>query len=173
MRKVSLYIAASLDGSIARRDGSVDWLPTDQDYGYADFIGRTDTVILGRKTYEAARQLMPGNPFPGKRTVVFSRTHTARRDKYAEFVGGDIVKFIRELREQPGQTIWLAGGANIVRTCLTTGVVDEIILSLPPLLLGDGVPLFLRRAVSTPLTLRNCHSFPGGLVQLAYDVQAA
>ena len=173
MRKVSLYIAASLDGSIARRDGSVAWLPTDRDYGYADFSARTDTVILGRKTYEAGRQLMSGAPFPGKRTVVFSRTRAGHRDKYAEFIGGDIGKFIRELREQPGKTIWLVGGAKIFRTCLTAGVVDEIILSLPPLLLGDGVPLFLRRAVSTPLTLRNCHSFPGGLVQLAYDVQAA
>lgn len=173
MRKVSLYLAASLDGSIAGRAGSVDWLPTDQDYGYADFIGRTDTVLLGRKTYEAARQLIPGHPFPGKRPVVFSRTRPARRDKYAEFVSGDIVKFIRELRAQPGQTIWLAGGAKIVRTCLTAGVVDEIILSLPPVRLADGVPLFLRRAVSTPLTLRHCHSFPGGLVQLAYDVEAA
>ena len=69
-------------------------------------------------------------------------------------------QFVRELRALPGKTIWLVVVGEIVRPCLEAGIVNEIILSIPPVLLGDGVPLFLRRSVPTALTLRNCHSFP-------------
>ena len=174
MRKVSLYIAASLDGFIARRDGSLDWLPQDpqEDFGYKNFIAGVDTLVMGRKTYE---QVVTLGAWPNseQRCYVVSRMPGVKRAKHAKFVGGDVVAFVRELRALPGKTIWLVGGGEIVQPCLEAGIVDEIILSIPPVLLGDGVPLFLRRSVSTPLTLRNCHSFPGGLVQLAYDVQAA
>ena len=174
MRKISLYIAASLDGFIARRDGSLDWLPQKppEDFGYKNFIAGVDTLVMGRKTYEHALTLGPW-PDTGKRCYVLTRTPGVKHAKHAKFVGGDVVAFVRELRELPGKNIWLMGGGEIVRSCLVAGAVDEIILSIPPVLVGDGVPLFLRRSVPTALTLRNCHSFPGGLVQLAYDVQAA
>lgn len=172
MRKTSLYIAASLDGHIARRDGSVDWLPVpsaQQDYGYADFIRRVDTLVMGRKTYDQTLNLGDW-PYAERRSIVFSRARDGRRDRHADFVDGDVATVVRELRAQPGGDIWLVGGGEVVRPCLAGRVVDEVILSIPPVLLGDGVPLFLPRPVMTRLHLRNCHAFPDGLVQLTYDV---
>lgn len=172
MRKVSLYIAASLDGQIARRDGSIDWLPRPgkkQDYGYADFIRRVDTLVMGRKTYDQAVSL--GNwPYGARRSVVLSRTDCGRREAQAEFVAGDIAGIVKELRAEPGGDIWLVGGGEVVRPCLAGRVIDEIILSIPPLLLGEGIPVFLPRPLQTQLHLRNCHAFPDGLVQLSYEV---
>ncbi len=172
MRKVSLYITASQDGQIAHCNGSIDRLSRPgkkQDYGYADFIRRVDTLVMGRKTYDQAVSL--GNwPCGDRRSVVLSRNDSGRREAQAEFVAGDIAGIVKELRTEPGRDIWLVGGGEVVSPCLAGHVIDEIILSIPPFLLGDGIPLFLPRSLQTQLHLRNCHAFPGGLVQLSYDV---
>lgn len=173
MRKVSLYIAASLDGYIARANGAFDWLPPitpAEDYGYADFFARVDTVLLGRKTYEVSRAL-GGQLYEGRRCVVFTRTPIAWRDPHAEFVSDEVAEFVRGLRAEPGRDIWLVGGAQIVADCLAGRVVDEIILTTVPVLLGDGIPLFLHGARGDQaLKLRGARSFSTGLVQATYDV---
>lgn len=173
MRKVSLYLAASLDGQIARRNGSVDWLPVPrrrEDYGYANFLRRIDTLVLGRKTYDHA---VSGGEwsYGDRRSVVFSRTRRARSAAPVEFVQGDVAETVRALRDTSGGDIWLVGGGDVVRSCLRARVIDEIILSIPPVLMGEGISHFLPQAVRTQLHLRNCHAFPDGLVQLSYDVQ--
>lgn len=172
MRRVSLYIAASVDGFIARRDGALDWLPRSQapgDYGYSNFIRGIDTMVMGRRTYEAALRL---GPWPGDdlRVVVFSRRKAGRRDKRADFIDGDVAGELRQMKAEKGRGIWLVGGGEILRPCLAGRVVDEIILTLPPVLIGEGIPLFLPQDVQTRLHLRECQSYPGGLVQLAYNV---
>lgn len=173
MRKVSLYIAASLDGYIARKDGAIDWLPpitAEEDYGYGAFFARVDTVLLGRKTYELMLTL-GGQPYEGRRCIVFTRTPLAWRDPHAEFVSDEAAGFVRALRSEPGRDIWLVGGGEMVGACLAGGVIDEIILTVVPVLLGEGLPLFPAQPCGDrKLRLRETRGFATGLAQLTYDV---
>ena len=148
-KKVSLYVAASLDGFIARPDGAVDWLPVPvpggEDYGYAAFLDTVDTLLIGRKTYDQLPTFGPW-PYGGRRCIVFSATRGGTRDAHAEFLDCDIAACVRELKAGPGDgVIWLVGGAEIIAACLAGGVVDEIILTTVPVLLGEGIRLFPRR----------------------------
>ena len=174
MKKTILYIAASLDGYIARTDGSVDWLPAPviggEDYGYAAFLETVDTLVMGRKSYD---QMLTFGPWPygGRRCVVFSGTRGGQRDAHAEFVDGDIAACVRELKTESGDGgIWLFGGAEVAAACLAGDVVDEIILTTVPLLLGDGIRLFPETTWMTRLRLEDVRSFSDGLVQQRYAV---
>lgn len=174
MRRVILYIAASLDGYIARRDDGLDWLPlpTEQeDYGYAALLAGVDTVVMGRKTYDVTRSLGAW-PYPAQRTVVFSRRLTGAAEPGVEFSSRQPAELVGELRRTAGRAIWLVGGGEIVRDCLEGGAVDEIILTTIPVLLGDGLPLFLPRPGGCKLARRAIRSYPDGLVQSHYDVLA-
>ncbi|MFA6289838.1 MAG: dihydrofolate reductase family protein [Opitutaceae bacterium] len=176
-KQVILYIAASLDGFIARRDGSVDWLPTPgaggEDYGYGAFLATVDTLLMGRKTYEQSLSFGPW-PYGDRRCVVFSGTRGGQRDARAEFVDCDIAAFVRELKAEPGDgVVWLVGGAEIVAACLAGGVVDEIILTTVPMLLGEGIRLFPETSWSTRLHLQEGRSFPDGLLQQTYATAPA
>lgn len=171
-KKVSLYIAASLDGFIARPDGAVDWLPAPvpgvEDYGYTAFLDAADTLLMGRKTYE---QLPAFGlwPYGDRRCIVFSATRGGTRDAHAEFLDCDIAACVRELKAEPGDgVIWLVGGAEIIAACLAGGVVDEIILTTVPVLLGEGIRLFPETGWSTRLSLRQVQSYSDGLVQHTY-----
>ncbi len=172
MRKLIYYVAASLDGCIARRDGAVDWLPTPtakEDYGYAKFLARVDTLLVGRKTYE---QMLTHGPWAyGERACyVLTRKWAGQRDLHATFINGNIATLVHRLKRQPGRDIWLVGGGESAHACFEAGVVDEIILTQVPVLLGDGLPLFLSRDSSDRLVLRDSRAFPDGLVQLTYAV---
>lgn len=174
MKKTTLYIAASLDGFIARTDGSVDWLPAPviggEDYGYAAFLETVDTLVMGRKSYEQSLTFGPW-PYGGRRCVVFSGTRGGQRDAQAEFVDGDIAACVRELKVGPCDgVIWLFGGAEVVAACLAGDVVDEIILTTVPVLLGEGIRLFPQTTWMTRLRLEDVRSFPDGLVQQRYAV---
>lgn len=177
MKKVTLYIAASLDGFIAGKDGSVDWLPVPveggEDYGYAAFLETVDTLVMGRKTYEQVRMFGPW-PYGGRRCVVFSGTRGGQRDECAELVEGDIAAWVRELKEGDGEGgIWLVGGAEVIAACLAGEVVDEIILTTVPVLLGEGIRLFPETTWMTRLRLEGVQSFADGLVQLRYGAVPA
>jgi dihydrofolate reductase len=172
MRKLIYYVAASVDGCIARRDGAVDWLPAPtakQDYGYAKFLERIDTLLVGRKTYE---QMLTFGPWTyGERPCyVLTRKWAGQRDLHATFIGGNIATLVHRLKRQPGRDIWLVGGGESAHACFEAGVVDEIVLTQVPVLLGDGLPLFLSRDTSDNLSLQDSHVFPDGLVQLTYAV---
>ncbi|CAM2973046.1 dihydrofolate reductase family protein [Rariglobus hedericola] len=176
MKKVTLYIAASLDGFIARTDGAIDWLPVPdlagEDYGYGELLESVDTLLLGRKTYEQVLTLGPW-PYEGKRCIVFSATRAGQRDDRVEFVDCDIAACVRELKAEPGEgIIWLVGGAEIIAACLAGGVVDEIILTTVPVLLGEGIRLFPETTWLTRLKLENVHAYPDGLVQQIYLMAA-
>jgi dihydrofolate reductase len=166
MRKVVLFIASSLDMFIAREDGSVDWLFTDADYGYSEFYGSVDTVLMGRKTYELALRL--GDNFSGKRCVVFSRG-AGKAEGNAEFIS-DPVAFTKKLIAEPGKDVWLVGGGEIVSVLLNAGLVREIILSIHPIILGQGIPLFNNIRRTIPLKMIKSEKFESGLVQLRYLV---
>jgi len=163
MRKVRLFIASSLDGYIAREDGSVDWLFSDADYGYSEFYGSIDTVVMGRKTYEKSLEFEE-HPFRGKKVYVFSRSV---KEKGVEFVS-DVVGFMKKLVRSKGKDIWLVGGSEIVSIFLNEGLIDEIILSIHPVILGRGIPLFKNVQKEVWLKMQKSVSFDSGLVQIHY-----
>lgn len=168
MRKIRLFIASSLDGYIARTSGEVDWLFTDADYGYAEFFDSIDTVIVGGKTYRQSLEFEE-YPFKGKKVFVFSKTMQGKNDD-VEFVGEDIKDFTNKLREQSGGDIWLVGGAEIIHYFIKAGLLDELILSIHPIILGDGIPLIVKDAsLETKLELKEVKTFDSGLLQVSYN----
>jgi dihydrofolate reductase len=167
MRKLVLFIASSLDGYIARTSGEVDWLFTDQDYGYSDFSAKIDTVLMGRRTYDQV--LSFGEyPYQGMHSFVFSKSYANKQDANVEFVSANLTHFIQALKHQAGKNIWLVGGSEIIHLCLQHDLIDEFIISIHPIILGDGIPL-LRSPLSTKkLSFQHCQTFDTGLLQLTY-----
>ena len=174
-RSVIVHIATSADGFIARRDGDLEWLTSrpapDGFYGMNDFMRSIDTKVLGRKTYEASLRL--GAKFDSKsRIIVFSR-HAPPADAPSgvEFVNGAIGPFVSRLRELPGKNIWLMGGGELIASFLDEQAIDEFVMSVVPVFIGDGIPLIARRHRHVPLELHSVERFEDGLVQLHYRVQ--
>ena len=173
-RKVIVHIAASADGYIARPDGDLDWLtsrPAPKGfYGMNAFMRTIDTMLLGRKTYEASLQL--GSTFDStSRTIVFSH-HPPPPNAPAgvEFASGAIGPFVSRLRDEPGKDIWLMGGGDLIASFLDAQAIDEFVVSVVPVFIGDGIPLIARRHRHVPLVLQSVERFDDGLVQLHYRV---
>lgn len=145
-RKIVLYIAMSLDGYIARKDGTLDWLPDpgDIDMGYDDFYDTIDTVVMGAATYEQIiNELSPDVwPYEGKQCFV-ATTKNRTSDKRTTFISEDIAGFVSKLKQQPGKDIWLVGGGKLVDPFIKQNVIDQYIITVMPTILGDGIPLFL------------------------------
>jgi len=175
-RKVIVHIATSADGYIAGPDGDLEWLTSrpapDGFYGMNTFMKSIDTTVLGRKTYEVSLGL--GAKFDARsRTIVFSRREPpAEVPSGVEFVNGAIAPFVSRLREQPGKDIWLMGGGEIIASFLDEQAIDEFVISVVPVFIGDGIPLIARRHRHVPLHLQSVERFEDGLVQLHYRVQA-
>jgi dihydrofolate reductase len=174
-RKIIVHIGTSADGYIARPDGDLEWLTSRPKpagfYGMSDFMRSIDTRLLGRKTYEMGLRM--GAKFDSKtRTIVFSR-HAPPADAPpgAEFVNGAIGPFVSRLREQPGKDIWLMGGGELIASFLDEQAIDEFVVSMAPVFIGDGIPLIARRHRHVPLDLHSVERFEDGVVQLRYRVQ--
>lgn len=168
-RKVVLYIATSLDGYIARENGEIDWLFSDQDYGYTDFLSTVDTIILGNRTY---RQALTFGEFPykDKECYVFSKTIKGSNE-YVTFVNDDFVPFIEDLKKKAGKNIWLVGGTRTIDLFMKNKLIDEFIISIHPIILSKGIELFKEGNDELNLVLRESTNFSSGLVQLHYDVK--
>lgn len=172
MPRLILYIAASLDGYIARPDGAVDWLEAfntpGEDYGYADFYATLSDVALGGVTYRQALGFGAW-PYPGVTAHVFSRSqHTAPAGVSARFYAGDVFGVLTALKRTARKDIWLAGGADLVTQCLQHGLIDETILSYIPLFLGAGIPLAHGNLPPGRLTLLSHRVYAAGVVQVHY-----
>lgn len=165
MRKVLLNVAVSLDGFIEDKNGAFDWCFTDQDYGMTEFMDRVDTVLFGRKSYEVMLQYDP-NLYPGKNNIVFSST--LQKAENIELVHTDPAEKVRELKAQQGKDIFLFGGAVLMEALMKEKLVDEMHLSIHPILLGNGKPLFISAENRTQLKLLNTKTYDSGLVQLVY-----
>lgn len=165
--RVKLFIATSLDGYIAREDGSVDWLFDADDYGYEEFYNSVETLVMGRKTYEQV--LSFGKyPYPGKQAYVFSRTLAGTKDENVEFVAGAIDTFTNGLRASLQGDIWLVGGAGLVQSFMEMRLIDDFLLFVHPVVLGRGIPLFSPGEGEQNLNLNDCRRYPSGLIQLHY-----
>ena len=174
-RKVIVHIATSADGYIARPDGDLEWLTSRPApagfYGMNAFMRSIDTKVFGRKTYEMSLRL--GAKFDSKnRHIVFSR-HAPPADAPSgvEFVSEAIGPFVSRLRAQPGKDIWLIGGGEIIASFVDEQAIDEFVISVVPVFIGDGIPLIARRHRHVPLDLRSLERFEDGVVQLHYLVQ--
>lgn len=167
MRAVKLFIACSLDGFIARKDDSVDWLFHDNDYGMSAFYKTIDTVLIGRKTYDLMVRLGLSH-YKGKANYVFSRTRAGAEGENIQYVSSGVREFTESLRKKNGKDIWLVGGSMLIDSFLKRHLIDEIILSMHPVILGEGIPLFRGGITQTDLTLQKCVEYESGLVQLWY-----
>ena len=170
MRKIKLYIASSLDSYIAGEGGNIDWLFSDEDYGYAKFYDSIDTILVGRKTYDQSLKF-DEYPYKGKKVYVFTRRIEEKKNtRYVEYINVDIPNFVRHLLKLVGKDIWLLGGGEIVSIFLNADLVDEIILSIHPVILGRGIPLFSNIKKRVNLQLLESKPFGSGLVQLCYGI---
>lgn len=172
-RKLLLYIAMSLDGYIAKKDDTIDFLSVvetpNEDYGYRDFTHNIDTVIWGRRTFDKVLSFGDGVPHKDKKVYVISKTREGMVE-HAEYVP-DVADLVKKLKQQPGKDIYCDGGAEVVFELLQKRLFDTIIISVIPHLLGDGIRLFREGNVEQYLKLRKSISYPSGLVQLWYEVQ--
>jgi dihydrofolate reductase len=167
MRKIVLNIALSLDGYIAGPQGEFDWLFTDQDYGLKEFFSRVDTALIGRKTYDLMMKL-GGTAYPGMKNYVFSHKRTQTKKKDIVFVSEDIADFVKRLKSEKGKDIWLVGGGELAHSFFKRDLVDEMVLSLHPIMLAKGISLFRESDSRHSLRLLKCQAYSTGLVQLHY-----
>ena len=155
-RKLVLFIAQSLDGYIAREDESLDWLLKYEgsgDNGYSAFYETVGTILLGRRTYEwILKKVQSEFPYQGKECYVFSRSLSGRTNSVT-FVNQDIASFTASLKAQPGQDIWIVGGAQVLNPLLRDNLVDEFVIHIAPIILGGGIPLFKAGTRETSLDL--------------------
>ncbi len=166
MRRVRFSVAMSVDGFLAGPNGEHDWIVMDSDIDFNALMNSFDTVLLGRKTYEATRS--QGGGIPGVRSYVFSRT-LRQEDCPDAHVSTDPAATVEELRKTDGKDIWLFGGGELFRTFLGLGLVDSVELTVIPVLLGSGIPLIPELAQNAKLKLRSHRVYPKtGTVTLEY-----
>ena len=175
-RKVILYIAASLDGYIAKPNDDLSFLSIvekeGEDYGYADFVNSVDTVIMGRKTYDWIMKQVPAFPHAGKNSYIITRTTRENIGKTI-FYTGKLKGLILKVKSEKGETIFVDGGAEIVNELLKENLIDEFIISIIPVLIGDGIKLFKDGRPEQQLELVSVKQFEKGLVQLHYKAKRA
>ena len=172
MATIILYIASSVDGYIAKEDGSVDWLSmvdgSGSDYGYFAFYDSVDALIMGSKTYEQI--LGFGDwPYAGKPSYVF--THQTLRTERKDVIftqGQEPERVISEMEAQGYKRIWLVGGAEIIASFIQCDLIDEYIISIIPIILGAGIPLFKSPTPEVKLEVLESKLYSSGLLHLHY-----
>ncbi|HYT05758.1 MAG TPA: dihydrofolate reductase family protein [Gemmatimonadales bacterium] len=150
MRRVCYSVAMSLDGYIAGPKGEYDWIPMDPDMDFGAMFKDFDTVLMGRKSYEAARR--QGGGMPGMPAYVFSRT-LRQQDCPDVTVSERPEETVTQLKQEKGKDIWLFGGGELFRSLLELGLVDGVEIGIVPVLLGDGVPMLPRPTTISKLEL--------------------
>jgi dihydrofolate reductase len=176
---VTLHVVSSLDGFIARNDNTVSWLESPEDayekgvsYDSADeVVSAIDCFVLGSRTYEHALQL--GWPYGETPTVVVTTRTLPTTRKTVEFYSGDLRKLVNEILAPRYQQIWLVGGAMLCQRFLQLGLVDEIRLSIAPVLLGEGLPLFGHSGSEKRWRLKDVTAYKTGFVELWYGRESS
>lgn len=168
MRSIILGLGISLDGYIARLDGSVDFLFMPRDYSMADFFTRIDTAIMGRKTLDVSLKMGGGGSFGSIATYVFSRSLPPGKRDGLTFVNETPQEFVARLRKEKGKDIWHMGGGELARDFLKADLIDELYLGIVPVLLGEGLPLFPSGFPQRDFKLVENKTFSRGLISLKY-----
>jgi dihydrofolate reductase len=164
-----IFIAQSLDGYIARPDGSIDWLrPFDSvDYGYEAFLAEIGTIVMGRKAYELANSFGEW-PYPAARGLVITSQALADMPPSVTRVGNDVPRLATALKASGGKDVWIMGGAMTINAFLAAQAIDRIDLFTLPVLLGNGIPLFAGNRTEMPLKLAGTQTYDKGLVRASY-----
>ena len=175
MRRIKLYIASSLNGKIARPNGSVEWLeklpnPDKTDHGYAEFSDSIDTTIQGGKTY---RQIISWDiefPYIGKTNYVLTRNQNMENNGHVEIITENPIEFFQDLKKQDGKDIWLIGGGQLNTLFLNSGLIDEIRIFIMPIILPNGIELFEMLPEEKFLHLKATKEYSSGAVELVYGI---
>lgn len=183
MRKIILDVAVSLDNYIEGPHGEIDWCMIDDDMQFDTFLASVDSILYGRKSYELWGEYLPeSNAAPAdhkfwqavhakKKYVV--TTNAARTFAQAETISHNLEQQLLQLKQQSGGHIWLYGGAGLTTSLMNLGLVDELRLSVHPIILGGGTPLVQHIAAPIGLSLEEVKTFRCGVVQLIYRVKDA
>jgi dihydrofolate reductase len=175
MSKTILYIASSLDGFIARRNGDISFLDAYQaegeDHGYSEFLKGIDIIVMGSKTYEQVLSFGKW-PYEGIKTYVLTKRNLKSvAGTKVKFYSGDLDSFVLEIKRQSHRGVWLVGGAMVAQSFLKRRCIDEIILSIIPVIIGDGISLFGSTQDEIQLELLKSESYNSGVVQLHYALR--
>ncbi|MGJ7922576.1 dihydrofolate reductase family protein [Neobacillus sp. LXY-4] len=179
-RRIILDLAVTLDGFIEGKNGEIDWCIMDPDMGFSNFLNQIDAILYGRKSYDLWGQFTPKTNdsetdkeiweiVHSKQKYVFSRTQKGTNNK-AIYINDQIREEVNKLKSMPGKDIWLYGGASLITSFINLGLVDEFRLSVHPVILGEGKPLFIDIQQKVNLKLVETRSFSSGVVQLIYHL---
>jgi dihydrofolate reductase len=181
--RVTIHMAASLDGFIARKDGRVDWLETSDEFiggetmdpGSAEaFLKTIDCYVMGSRTYETALSFDAkglGWAYGDKPTFVLTRRELPRTRDTVEFYSGDLTQFVNGRLRPTFRNIWFVGGGVVSGECLRLGLADEVRYSILPILIGDGIPFFENLDRDIALHLAAVKAYQSGIVALRYEVR--
>jgi dihydrofolate reductase len=176
-------MAASLDGFIARTDGSVDWLETSDRFAdgetmtpelIAAFLETIDCYVMGSRTYETALTFEAkgfGWSYGDKPTFVLTRRELPRTRDSVEFYAGDLTRFVRDRLRPTYRSIWFVGGGAVSGECLRLGLADEVRYSILPIVIGSGIPFFEKLDRDVALHLAEVKAYVSGIVELRYEVR--
>ena len=175
MRKLTAYIAMSLDGKIAGPNDDLAWLdavpnPEKSDYGYEDFYKSVDTTIMGGASWRLIDQMDVPFPYGRTKNYVLTRDTQLKDTDDVTFVSGNVSVFLKELKEAEGGDIWLIGGGQVNGLCLNLGLIDELRIFVMPVILGEGAPLFAGNVHSQALRLIRSTTHSSGVCELRYRI---
>lgn len=175
MKKIILYIVASLDQYIAEPDGGLEWLtgfpnPEKTDYGYNDLLATVDTVIMGGRTYREILNMDVIWPYPNQKTYVVSHNDWDVKENIS-FITKDIIETISSLRDQKGKDIWLVGGGELISMLLAADLIDEMQICYIPTILGVGIPLFPEQTRESKWRLIGNKTYDSGVIKVDYQIK--
>jgi dihydrofolate reductase len=182
--RVTIHMAASLDGFIARKDGRVDWLETADEFAGGEtmdpefvevFLKSIGCYVMGSKTYETALSFEAkglGWAYGDKPVFVLTSRQLPRTRDTIEFYSGDLAQFVNGRLRQAFRSIWFVGGGSVSGECLRLGLADEVRYSILPVLIGDGIPFFERLDRDVALHLTEVKGYRSGMVALCYEVRS-
>lgn len=183
MANVTIHMVASLDGFIARKDGSVDWLETSDEFAEGvgmdpafieAFLKTIDCYVMGSRTYETALRFESqgaGWVYGDKPVIVLTSRSLPRTRTTVEFYSGDLTRLMNEILRPKYRGIWIAGGGSLCGDCLRLGLADELRYSILPIVIGEGIPFFEKLNKDVPLHLKEVKGYKNGMVELCYDVR--
>ena len=181
--QVTVHMAASLDGFVARNDGRVDWLETADEFAGGEtldpdeataFLKTIHCYVMGSKTYQTALDFHAnglGWVYGDKPTYVLTHRVLPRVQETVEFYSGDLAQLINQRLKSKYRSIWIVGGGQVVADCLRLGLADEIRYSILPVLIGEGISFFGKLAADIPLHLVEAKAYKSGMVELMYQIQ--
>lgn len=181
--RVTIHMVASLDGFVARKDGSVDWLETADEFAGGEtltqeaieaFLGSIDCYVMGSRTYETALGFEKqgfGWAYGDKPVFVLTSRTLPRRSDAIEFYSGDLAHLVNAQLRSRFHHIWFAGGSRVAGDCLRLGLADVVRYSIVPVLIGDGIRFFESLGQDIPLHLADVRTFRNGMVELCYEVR--